>query len=189
MKQILIILIIGLLMFSCKNYRLSKSDLEWQPYKVGDKLIFQSNKGELDTIYIKSIELHRAEDDPLTIFPNIFETQYVNGKRKILLSIGASSNGNSYISFNLTLGKTYMRNPTMYFELKEIEPSNHKQSFDRFSKYFKIKAIEQASNMKEHPFDLRYIYWSKEYGYLGLEFKDDYIWTLKSFVRNGKELL
>ena len=53
----------------------------------------------------------------------------------------------------------------------------------------KIEAKEYYDNMKEFSFDLRYIYWSKELGYLKLEFKDNYVWELKGFLRNGNNIL
>jgi hypothetical protein len=54
---------------------------------------------------------------------------------------------------------------------------------------YKIKAIESRENIKGNPFDLQYIYWSMEYGYLVLEFKDNLVWSLQSFIRNDVNVL
>src|SRR5690554_6254177 len=85
MKMIYVIMIVcAILLFglftSCRTDRLSKEDLEWQPYKVGDSLVFESNKGESKTIVIKNIESHINPTDPLDVFPEKYETLFVTGK-------------------------------------------------------------------------------------------------------------
>jgi hypothetical protein len=182
MKQAMIILTIVLMLISCKTYKLSKSDLEWQPYKKGDRLVFESNKGELDTIKIINVETYINADDPLSLLPNRLQTLFVVEK-KSFLEMEAGVKG-SYIHFTIRLGKNKLRYPGVVLTINEMNRLNK----DENGRYV-IDAKEYYDNMKDRPFDLRHIYWSKEYGYLGLEFKDNYIWTLKSFVRDGKEIL
>jgi hypothetical protein len=40
----------------------------------------------------------------------------------------------------------------------------------------------------QFPFYVAYYPWSKEFGLVGLKFKDDHTWTLQSFIRDGKEI-
>lgn len=200
MKQVIFLITMVLMLFSCKRYKLSKSDLEWQPYKIGDKLVFESNKGELDTIKVENIEVHTGADDPLAVLPNKIQTLFVSGlyyhkpKKDIMgrmfnttfcnvIEMRANSSG-SFIEFTIRLGENELKYPGVVQSIKEMS----ELSTDESGKYI-IKAVESRDNMKDRSFDLRYIYWSKEYGYLGLEFKDNYIWALKSFIRDGKEIL
>lgn len=189
MKKVLHLFVMTSILISCNRYTLSKDDLSWQPYLEGDQLVFESSEGELDTIEIIHIQLFKAEDDPLAIFPNVFETLYVTGKGRSILSIEASDKGTSRVSFNLKLGESYMKYPAMYCDVDEIQPTKNRKPLGEFTEYFKIKTAERYENIQDYPFDLRYIYWSNKYGYLGLEFKDEYIWSLKSFIRDGKERL
>ena len=182
MKRIMILLAIVFMLFSCRTYKLSKSDLEWQPYKKGDRLVFESNKGELDTIQIENIESHINSDDPLAVLPDKLQTLFVVEKRSFL-EMEAGEKG-SYIHFTIRLGKNNLKYPGVVQRIKEMNELN----VDENGRYV-IETKEYYDNMKDRSFDLRYIYWSKEYGYLGLEFKDNYIWSLKSFVRDGKEIL
>ena len=180
MKKLIVLFSVMFLFNSCSFYILSKSDLSWQPYKEGDVLIFESNKGEVDTINIKEVEKHTIPNDPFDLFPTMVQTLFVVAEHSVLeMNIGETGTS---IEFTLRLGDNDLRYPCsgLYindFENKKIEGGK-----------YKIEAKENCYNMKDKPFDLRYIYWSKEYGYLGLEFKDNYVWFLKSFVRNGKEI-
>lgn len=176
-----------LMFFSCNTNKLSENDLEWQPYKEEDKLIFESNKGELDTIQIKNVETHTNPDDPLAILPNTVQSLFVVGKVE-LLKLHCGKKG-SKIEFKIRLGDNNLKYPgTMLYLNKGILDTLTVVEFcDKTS--YKIKAEESRGNMRDRPFDLRYIYWSKEYGYLGLEFENNYIWKLKSFIRNGENIL
>lgn len=188
MKQAMIILTIVLMLISCRTYKLSKSDLEWQPYQKGDRLIFESSKGELDTIQIRSIEKYNNADDHLAVFPNSVQSLFVVGNKE-LLKLHAGKNG-SKVEFKLRLGSNSdLKYPgtILYLEKGNLDALEKVEFSAKNS--FKIKAEESRGNMESLPFDLQYIYWSKDFGYLGLEFKDNYIWTLISFVRDGKEIL
>lgn len=188
MRKIIYIIILSTILFSCKTYKLSKSDLEWQPYKIGDMLIFESNKGEIDTIQIESIEKFTNPDDPLAVFPNKTQSIFVVGDKEIL-KLHAGSNG-SKIEFKIHLkSDSILRYPVTILYLQKNKINDLEKIVFNSKNSFKIKSIESRGNMQDRPFDLRYIYWSKEYGYLGLEFKDNYFWTLKSFIRDGNNIL
>jgi hypothetical protein len=88
--------------FSCKSYELSEGDLAWQPYKVGDLLVFGSNKGDIDTVTIKSIEIYNNFDDQLAFFSNRIQTFFVNSEVEFL-KIYAGKNGTK-IKLNIRLG-------------------------------------------------------------------------------------
>ena len=39
-NRLIIIVLLSTLLVGCKEYKLSQNDLEWQPYKIGDVLVF-----------------------------------------------------------------------------------------------------------------------------------------------------
>lgn len=179
MKKLIGLFLALFMLFSCKTYKMSENDLKWQPYKKGDVLIFESNKGEIDTVVIKSIETYINPDDPLAVFPNKLQSLFVISERSIL-EMSAGEKG-TYINFTMHLGNNKLKYPNTLRSITEMDEAKK----DKNNRYV-IEANEYYDNMKDRPFDLRYIYWSKEYGYLGLEFKDNYVWTLMSFIRDGK---
>ena len=170
-----------LVLFSCNKYKISKSDLEWQPYEKGDVLIFESNKGEKDTIVVKSIDSYNNTDDPLALFPDKTEILFVMSQKNRSLLFMKAYSGGTYFRFEIRLGNNDLRYASTVLYVEEL--ANNDEGCIKF------EAIENYDNMKDIPSDLKSITWSKELGYLALEFKGDYIWTLKSFVREGKELL
>ena len=177
----------SIVLFSCNTFKLSQSDLEWQPYKVGDILIFASNKNEFDTVTIENIEKYNNPIDPLAIFPSIIQSVFVCGDNNIL-KLQADEIGNS-VEFELCLGRKEFRCPGTVLFLNQKEIGKLEKVRLGNKDVYKIMAIEFYDNMKDAPFDLEYIYWSMQYGYLGLQFKDQNLWELKSFVREGKEIL
>lgn len=185
----IVILVFTLALFlSCKTYRLSKQDKEWLPYKVGDTLIFESNHGEVDTVSIDKIESYINPTDPLDVFPTKVQTLFVAGKRTPIMSLNAVMDG-AYIEFRLRLGKDKMKYPVMNMWISDIKDSTDIVNFYNFKDCYRITAIQRADNLKDTPIDLRYIYWSKKNGYLGLELNDEYIWILRQFRREGKDIL
>lgn len=186
MKIYFILLILMAALFSCRSYKLSQSDLSWQPYIEGDTLVFESNKGVFDTVVIKSIEKHSNPDDYLAIFPNFTQTLFVIDKNAIITL--KSYKHNSQIMFDLGLGKNHLMSPTTILELQNKSISKLKKVSYNDIMCYKIKAEQSISNLKHFPFDLNYIYWNKQYGYVGLEYKNNEIWKLKYMLRKNKNI-
>ena len=185
-KIILVLLLISTcLLTSCETYRLSKKDKEWQPYRVGDTLIFHSSMGEVDTVHVGKIESYINPQDQLNLFATKYQTIFVGGKRSIMrLGVGV---GNPHIRFDLRLGENKMRYPLlMRIRVSDIKDSTDIVNFGNFKECFRITAVDSDDDWV---FDLCYIYWCKELGYIGLEFKNGLTWELKEFRRKGKNIL
>lgn len=181
MKYILTLLCELLMMSSCTTYRLSKKDLAWQPYEEGDTLIFQSSAGVLDTVAIKSVEKYTNPEDPLCIICDWNQSLFVSGARTIL-DMHTSKWGTS-LHFILHLEEDTFRYSSL--SIKTSQLSNLKSEERHIYKLIP----KQADANESFPSDLGCIYWSKKLGYIELEYKNGFKWTLKSFKRGGKELL
>jgi hypothetical protein len=142
----------------------------------------------LDSVKIKSIEVYNNPDDPLAVFPNSIQTLFVSGKIE-LLELNADKGGRT-MEFKLQLGNNGLKYPGATYIFLDQKELNKFESIEiNGSKGYKIIAKEFADNMKDRSFDLRFIYWSKKYGYLGLEFENGYTWKLKCFLRSEKNIL
>ncbi|MEI6682867.1 MAG: hypothetical protein WCO44_09585 [Bacteroidota bacterium] len=177
-----ILVVFSTLALSCSSYKLSESDLGWQPYRKSDLLIFKSNNLETDSIMVRSVETLTNSDDHLAVFPNSIQSLFVNGKQNIL-ELQAGKKG-SFIHFTLKLGNRYLKYPNVVESVKEID----QKKFDN-NEIIVIKAKEYYDNLKGQPFNLRCIHWSKVFGYVKLEFNNEYSWELQSFIRDGKNLM
>lgn len=174
---------------SCRTDRISKADLDWQPYKEGDSLVFKSNKGESKTIVVESIESHINPTDPLDIFPNRQETLFVTSEDRdntTLVNLGAREKG-CRIYFKLSrLSESTLWHPNTVYYISEIKKMETELISNK--EVYKIPAIQSADNLKDIPFDLQHIYWSKEYGYVKFEYENGYEWTLKFLIRDGVDI-
>ncbi len=178
-----------LLFISCTRYTLSEKDLEWQPYEVADRLIFISDKGEIDTIVIDQVHIVSNADDPLSIYPNMNQTIFIgveNRRPSTIIELHASKYG-KFIDFNLQLGNNDLKYTCFNIKIGKVELTQ--QPFSQYQNVYQIPVEQSCNTTRKYPFDIRYIYWSMEYGYVGMEFKNGYTWTLQSFYRGGVELL
>jgi len=191
-----------LLLFSlvgCKEFKLSTDDLKWQPYEVDDILVFESNIGEVDSIKITSIDSYLNPKDPLAVFPDEYETLFVNGK---LLNPNKEDKQWDHVNF---LNLTSSEETWITFNIKKISDSlryaEAKYSVDQLNRFYNNKKvinncindiIELKPNYTgglDYEFDLKTYLWSKKYGYVRYSFKKGYYRELKKFIRNGRNIL
>lgn len=183
----------------CNEFKLSKEELKWQPYMVGDVLIFESNMGEIDSIRITSISSYLNPKDPLAIFPDQYETLFVNGE---LLNPNKDHEHWEHVNF---LNLTSSDETWVVFNLSKISDSlqyaEAKYSVDQLKRFYNNEkvtnncindVIELKPNYTgglDYEFDLKSYRWSLKYGYVRYSFKNSYYRELKKFIRNGKNIL
>lgn len=201
MTRYLVFIFILILSCSDKTY-LSDDDLNWQPYKPYDELIFESNKGELFKIYIGTTDKNFGANDHLDIFPDYSETIAVTGEYTLidpyessigeivrvenisLLYIGSGSNQPS-IRFDFSKEKSsfYGKN---WFKIKELE---NREIISKYN-FNDVLVIEDSlKNYYHRDNHITRIYWSKKYGYIGYDQKNNYSWRLKKFIRGNKNII
>lgn len=199
-KVILISIVLFFISFtSCNEFKLSKEELKWQPYKVDDILVFESNIGEVDSIKITSIDSYLNPEDPLAIFPDQHETLFVNGE---LLNPNKDHKHWDHVNF---LDLTSSKETWITFNLSKMSDSlqyaEAKYSVDQLNKFYNNEKvinncindiIELKPNYTgglNYEFDLKSYSWSLKYGYVKYSFKNGYYRKLKKFIRNGKDIL
>jgi hypothetical protein len=151
MKKAFIFILI-LLQFSCgTKYKLNSNSFDWQPYKIGDKLVFESNTDEIDTIFVKDIERNKNPDDQLAIFPNYDITYSISGEisltnpftssiekkvTKDYVNILKLSPGKEtdYLTLNFDKRGDTLKHPIVVVEISELN-----SKFKNISKYESIE--------------------------------------------------
>lgn len=197
--------LVGLLIFSmfgCEKYSLPKSIDDWQPYKVGDIIVFESNEGGIDTVSIKKIHNSYMVDDNLSAFPdkhqNIVAIGEVTLNEPITTSLGnqifkeeislLSLYADESIYFNFDFkrpsdGLNYPSTALTFLELKTLLEKKEASNFNSTD----IEAVNQYESVIQY--DLKKFWWSKRYGYTRFDFKNgDYLKLIK-FIREGKNIL
>lgn len=195
----LTILYASVILFSCgKTHKLYDKDISEQPYRVGDTLVFESNLGGIDSIFIKEIGRFSNPTDPLDVFPVNVETIRVSGEITLRTP------------FRSSIGKLVSRE---FIELLELKSGQGRPYFEMgfykprdTLKYFKVfvplDSLREASLSESQSFtsrnyesitpfehDLLAFFWNRQLGYTGYEFKNGIVWELTSKKRKGRELV
>lgn len=183
---------------SCNKFKLSENDLNWQPYKVGDILVFKSNKAEIDSIYITEVESHSNPEDYLAVFSDEHEILFVSGElsksdesnynnRSVSL-ISMFADGNSEMRFEFKKINDSFQYPTTIVPIDSMKymMMNNKKEFLHLNDVIEIIANDYYF---EGEYDLQKFYWSKKYGYVSYNYNNGISWKLEKFIRNGKNIL
>lgn len=193
-KKYIFVFIPLIILISCNENRtyLTKDEKNWNPYSKGQKLVFETRTGVLDSIFVEDIKF---------TFPDGIG---VINKNEILTVIGRNKSENnqelsslifkiyagnlkrgSRIKFHVSIkdSKLYS-NFTDYYDIEnylmklpEKKISVIKGSFDDV---IKIKSIGNYSN---YPNAIEFIYWSKSKGYIRFDEYNGTIWELKEISR------
>ncbi len=76
---LLIAVIVLLCLSSCRVYKISKKEKEWIPYEADQKIVFRSQGGKTDTIYIIKKELFR-HTAPMQVFSDVNQSITVTAR-------------------------------------------------------------------------------------------------------------
>ncbi len=177
---------------------LNKKDLQWQPYKIGDELIFESNFGQIDKIVVTEIHKSKAPAISFSIIPKEVVNVRIQRKRVELPKI----NDDSYNKYDYnekgvhnTVNTLLTLDANDYFGTKEYEKSLeywvelgvNKQQIKNLNKISKGKTevkIEEKDKYLGNTYEVINV----KYGIVsfGYKFKN---WELKQFLREEKTFI
>lgn len=204
MKKIFILILVSLIV-SCKTE--SKIDtilLDWQPYKIGDKLVFKSTKNESDTIFVKEIESYtNTTRNNHFVLPYYHTTVFISGEisltKPFISSIGnrvtrdyvgllkfSFEEDNDYLTLNLEKRRDTLSHVPVAIHIKELTSMFKNKSEDE-SVEIDIKSFRNYDTYLSY--DLKTFFWSKKFGYTKYEYKSGDSWILTEFIRDGKNIL
>ena len=189
------VLLAGLCLGCGKSYRFSEDDLRWQPYKGGELLVFQSDSGELDSIWIG--ELPEAtmvsNDHDWQLFPDKFEVVSVRArfsdpsppagtrhrylKGSILRLSSSLKEEELSIDFMLTAKNAKFYGSTRKKSaLKQIDLVELRTTYRNYEDIIIIESEDREYREKEH--FIERIYWSMSDGYVRYDLKGGAYWQL-----------
>lgn len=177
LKLVFIFCSLILILSSCGT-KLKKDDTKYIPYDGNEILVFQSNKNELDTIFLTGISKFNACYDPLSLFKPACDGKKLSCKRsdpnydryftdKSLMSISKIKN-ETFIGFDIKLRHSWFYGK----EFMDIEnfkklPNSELKIGDKI--FNDVKIIEADNSYIERENYVERFYWSVSQGFLGLD--------------------
>lgn len=192
-KRTSIIILTTILLTSCgKRIEMPESEKMWNPYKVGEVLIFKSSENELDTIKVEEINDNIFPDGPtplkyynesLWVFVEHTDPNYDRHLKSNFLEIRTGTPEKpATISFGLLAKNSVFYDSSRTIEeLDSMELTFLETPIGKFSDVLEI--YDKARRYSERDNFVEKIYWSKSNGYLKFEKKDGKTWELiKKYV-------
>jgi hypothetical protein len=180
-------------LFSCsKTIKLSAKELKWVPYKGNETLVFISNTGEADTIFLLGANRSASPTDPLAVFPTHIESYSILARHSdpsppdgshrylenIFLTLYASTNKSPYLSFYFSAKDAWFYGGD-YFKLNDLENMKPTDLETKAGRYKDVLILSPNSNeyFQRSNFITR-IYWSKSNGLIRFDKKGTMYWEL-----------
>jgi hypothetical protein len=193
--QIILLLFSNFFLVSCGQInKLSKEDYKWIPYEGNETLIFKSNTGERDTIFL-------LKKDTTLAYP---EAQSVNGIKyevvsiickhsdykmpsgthayitNIFFQVGKAKDNRTEINILLSAkdAKFYRLSSIKVDSLSKENPSVLQTQYGRYSDVYIINGEDYLGNLHQRSNFITKVYWSKSNGLIRYEKNDTVYWEL-----------
>ena len=180
-------------MFGCsKTSKLNIADLKWNPYKGGEVLVFHSNQGDTDTIFVQNVRRAKTDDDPLAMFPNQSEVLNVIVKHTdpippnrnqgysedSFFELWAASDKNTRIRFKLSAKNSWFYGD--YYHKNDLENLTTTTLTTKSITYNDVIVLEpQSKEYYDRDAFVTAVYWSKSKGYVRYDLKNGVYWELQ----------
>lgn len=181
------------LVYCTKINKLTKEDFEWIPYRGNEILVFNSNIGNTDTIFL-------LKKDTLIAYP---EAQMINGLKYELISIFCKhtnflNDANEEYSENVFIelrkskdnhadlkillsakgAKFYRLNSIKIDSLSKNQPVTFQTKYKKYTDVYIINA-EDYLGYSNQPYYITKLYWSKSQGLIRVDKNDSVYWELE----------
>lgn len=193
-KQIGLILFPLLFLLSCeKTKRLSESDRLWMPYKGNETLVFKSNTGDTDTIFLIRKDTLWGYPDP-ALSTNKYEESAIFSKHSdpslianhrylesYFLTIKKTISGKAELVIGLSAKDAvfYRLSSIKTDSLSRINPKTFTTTNRQYNDVYIIEAEDYVGNFYERSNFVPKLYWSKSCGLIRYDKKDGVFWELE----------
>lgn len=194
-KQFILFCFSILFLVSCgQTNRLSEEDYLWMPYKGEETLVFKSNTGETDSIFL-------IKKDTLLAYP---EAQSINGIKyevvsvfckhsdpnilydkqryleNIFLEVEKSKDRQAEINIMLSAkdANFYRLSKIKIDSLNKIEPITLQTSYGQYDDVYVIEGEDWLGSFYQRSNFVTKLYWSKSSGLVRYDKKDNIYWEL-----------
>ena len=191
--RIIISILAIIALTSCgKTVRLTDKDFRWIPYKGNETLVFSSNTGDADTIFLIGTDRGISPSDPLDPFPTNLEHFTIAARHtdpnppdgnhryleSIFLELSASRDGLPYLTLHHT-AKNAVFYGSGFTDLKGLDTIKFILLQTKFKTYNDIILLSPESNQYSDRSDfITKVYWSKSEGLIRYVKKNNVYWEL-----------
>lgn len=184
------------LLGSCgKHYALQPGDRSYVPYQGDEILVFESDQGKSDTIFLNGLTRSSGSMDHMALFPDYSESMHLMCTRSdpnydryldghILVRLGAGRNGATYINFDIKLKGAWFYGMTS-MSLSEFDALPDTELAIGEQVYADVKIFDSDGDAVRYAHRDNYaerFYWSKSEGFLGLDQKGEKWRLVKKYV-------
>ncbi|MFT3796631.1 hypothetical protein [Flavobacterium sp.] len=182
--QMMCLLMIGCCIGGCAS-RLSKRSVKFNPYQKGDTLVFRSNSGDRDTIFITSVEKVMMPGPPLAVFPIRTQILQVMARKtdsnfQRYLENPLLEIDNTMVDFYLwTRGGTFYNGS--FFDLAALQKMPRSTQTIGGKTYEDIIAIKSPNTEYQSRSNfIETLYWSISSGFVKYELRNGKVWELQA---------
>jgi hypothetical protein len=195
--------LLALLVASCggKTCRFDDSDFEWIPYKGNETLVFTSNTGDVDTLFLKNPNRYMdIRVDPLSTAPqdsiekfyipyyfsNDTATRFGEYPGETLIDMTKTPKGKTRIGFTVVTSDAFFYG-LRYLDMKELRRAHLVELRIGDKPYQDILIIEPDSSNKKWSVRDHYVlkmYWSKSAGLVRYDKNNGVVYTLTTMRKN-----
>lgn len=191
-KSIIAILIFFLLISCGRTIKLADKDFRWIPYKGNEILVFNSNTGDTDTIFLLGTSRQASPSDPLAVFPTNLEHFTITSRRSDpsppdgnhrylesnFVEIFKGKEGESFLSIDLTAKDAWFYGGK-FLALRDLDIIKPVTFRTKSKQYNDIIILAPESNeYSDRSNFLTKVYWSKSEGLIRFDKKDSVYWEL-----------
>lgn len=185
------------LIISCgsKTFKFKDSDFEWVPYKNADTLIFTSNTGDTDSLFIKEPKRYMVYDvDPLSPFPqdsiekfhipyffsNDTTKRFGQYPGETIFAMTQTKKNKPRIGFGVATNDAFFYG-LKYYDVKELNSArlvNLQTDYKNYNDVFVIEPDTSNQNWSKRDHYVLKMYWSKSDGLVRFDKNNNVYYTL-----------
>lgn len=193
MKNEIILLFFAIVcLMSCgRTYKLSEKDYKWMPYTGNETLVFKSNTGIEDTIFLLKKDTLLAYPEAQSLTGMRYEVLSVSGKHTdptegehrylennlFLLNKAKDKLAELEISFSAEDATFYRSSKIKIDSLNNEKPSMLQTQYSNYNDVYVFNGEYELSYGKRSNFITK-LYWSKSNGLVRYDKKDSVYWEL-----------
>lgn len=192
-KRFIFLFFISVLLMSCSRMnKLSKEDYTWMPYNGNETLLFKSNTGETDTIFLlqkdtliaypEAQTLNGIEYEVVSVFCNNYGKNKKNlGRNYHFLQVQKAKDNRTELVFRLDAKdfSFYRLRPLKIDSLSKINFIIFKTSYNKYDDVYIIHPDNYAMDFYNRSDFITKLYWSKSEGLIRFDKKDSVYWELE----------
>jgi len=193
--QLILLLFSTSCLMSCgQTNKLSEEDYKWMPYKGNETLVFISNTGNVDTIFLlkkdtllaypEAQSLNGIKYEVVSIFCKHSDSNMPNGKHRYLknffFNVGKAKDNNAEMEILLSAkdANFYRLSPIKIDSLNKEKPVTLQTSYGQYDDVYVINAEDYLGTFHQRSNFITKVYWSKSNGLIRYDKKDTVYWEL-----------